>query len=85
MYYFVNNGEDISTFYNLCRILLLFYDNKLFLNYRYMTILFYLNDVEDGGDTAFPVANNETVSIQVHPFICQNINLSKYNFNVIVN
>jgi hypothetical protein len=50
-----------------------------------MTILFYLNDVEDGGDTAFPVANNETVNIQVHPFICQNINLSKYNFNVIVN
>ena len=38
-----------------------------------MTILFYLNDVEDGGDTAFPVANNETVNIQVHPFICQNI------------
>ncbi|XP_061181743.1 transmembrane prolyl 4-hydroxylase-like [Saccostrea echinata] len=28
---------------------------------RYMTILFYLNDVEGGGETAFPVANNETL------------------------
>ena len=25
-----------------------------------MTILYYLNDVEDGGETAFPVADNET-------------------------
>ena len=34
-------------------------------NYRYMTILFYLNDVEGGGETAFPVANNETLDITV--------------------
>jgi len=31
---------------------------------RYITILYYLNDVEDGGETAFPVADmkdfNET-------------------------
>ena len=27
---------------------------------RFMTILYYLNDVEDGGETAFPVADNET-------------------------
>ena len=40
---------------------------NLFLpfNYRYMTILFYLNDVEGGGETAFPVANNETLDITV--------------------
>ena len=33
---------------------------------RYITILYYLNDVEEGGETAFPVADmkdfNETVS-----------------------
>ena len=27
---------------------------------RFMTILYYLNDVKDGGETAFPVADNET-------------------------
>lgn len=27
---------------------------------RYITILYYLNDVEEGGETAFPVADNET-------------------------
>lgn len=31
-----------------------------------MTILFYLNDVEEGGETAFPVANNNTLNYQVH-------------------
>ena len=34
-------------------------------DYRFMTILFYLNDVEGGGETAFPVANNETLDITV--------------------
>ena len=28
MYYSVGNGEDISTLYNRCQILLLFHDNK---------------------------------------------------------
>ena len=41
-------------------------DNLLFIFYRYITILYYLNDVEEGGETAFPVADmkdfNETVS-----------------------
>ena len=27
---------------------------------RYATILYYLNDVEDGGETAFPVADSPT-------------------------
>lgn len=31
---------------------------------RYMTILFYLNDVKGGGETAFPMANNETYDMQ---------------------
>ena len=26
---------------------------------RFITILYYLNDVEEGGETAFPVANAE--------------------------
>jgi len=30
-----------------------------------MTILFYLNDVQEGGDTAFVVADNETISVEV--------------------
>ena len=30
-----------------------------------MTVLFYLNDVIEGGETAFPLADNETYSIEV--------------------
>lgn len=33
--------------------------------YRYITILYYLNDVEEGGETAFPVADNKTFDQQV--------------------
>jgi hypoxia-inducible factor prolyl 4-hydroxylase len=37
---------------------------------RYITVLYYLNDVEEGGETAFPVADienfNETVRHYVH-------------------
>ena len=40
---------------------------RIFIICRYITILYYLNDVEDGGETAFPVADmkdfNETVSV----------------------
>lgn len=32
---------------------------------RYLTVLYFLNDVEEGGETAFPVANNETFSTEV--------------------
>ncbi|PFX31383.1 Transmembrane prolyl 4-hydroxylase [Stylophora pistillata] len=31
---------------------------------RYITILFYLNDVEEGGETAFPMADNVTLSME---------------------
>ena len=34
-------------------------------HHRYMTILFYLNNVEGGGETAFPVANNDTLDLTV--------------------
>ena len=33
--------------------------------FRYITILYYLNDVEEGGETAFPVADNKTFDQQV--------------------
>ncbi|XP_071508225.1 transmembrane prolyl 4-hydroxylase-like [Diadema antillarum] len=31
---------------------------------RFATVLFYLNDVEEGGETAFPVADNETFTLE---------------------
>ncbi|XP_031556323.1 transmembrane prolyl 4-hydroxylase-like [Actinia tenebrosa] len=31
---------------------------------RYITVLYFLNDVEEGGETAFPVANNDTFSLE---------------------
>ncbi|EDO47328.1 predicted protein, partial [Nematostella vectensis] len=47
---------------------------------RYITILYYLNDVEEGGETAFPVADvpnfNETVSMQ-----CPRRDGDLYNLN----
>ena len=33
--------------------------------FRYITILYYLNDVEEGGETAFPVADNATLDMAV--------------------
>lgn len=34
-------------------------------SYRYITVLYFLNDVEEGGETAFPVADNATFSAEV--------------------
>ncbi|XP_068725292.1 transmembrane prolyl 4-hydroxylase-like [Montipora capricornis] len=31
---------------------------------RYITILYFLNDVEEGGHTAFPIANNDTFNYE---------------------
>ena len=28
--------------------------------FRYLTFIMYLNDVEEGGETAFPIADNAT-------------------------
>lgn len=36
-----------------------------FFIFRFITVLYYLNDVEEGGETAFPVADNETFDQQV--------------------
>ena len=32
---------------------------------RFMTIIYYLSDVEEGGETAFPIADNETYTVEV--------------------
>ncbi|XP_028401152.1 transmembrane prolyl 4-hydroxylase-like isoform X3 [Dendronephthya gigantea] len=32
---------------------------------RYMTVLYFLNDVEEGGETAFPIADNVTVDSKI--------------------
>ena len=31
-----------------------------FKYFRYLTFIMYLNDVEEGGETAFPIADNAT-------------------------
>lgn len=36
------------------------------LVFRYITVLYYLNNVEEGGETAFPVADNATFSYEVY-------------------
>ena len=35
---------------------------------RYITILYFLNDVKEGGETAFPIAENGTFNRQVRVF-----------------
>ncbi|XP_072027748.1 transmembrane prolyl 4-hydroxylase-like [Amphiura filiformis] len=52
---------------------------------RFMTIMVYLNEVEEGGETAFPIANNETYDD--HTFrssgqVNLNNNCAKANFSV---
>ncbi|PFX19856.1 Transmembrane prolyl 4-hydroxylase [Stylophora pistillata] len=36
---------------------------------RYITVLYFLNDVEEGGETAFPVADNATFSTEFRSFV----------------
>ena len=33
--------------------------------FRYLTVLYFLSDVEEGGETAFPIADNETYDEEV--------------------
>ncbi|XP_071953277.1 transmembrane prolyl 4-hydroxylase-like [Antedon mediterranea] len=41
------------------------YDAVKYRLCRYATLMYYLNDVDEGGETAFPVADNATVSEKV--------------------
>ena len=56
-----------GAFLNSCVFVDCFFLMRPCITCRYITILYYLNDVEDGGETAFPVADmkdfNETVSV----------------------
>ena len=49
------------------------------LLYRYITILYYLNDVEEEGETVFPVADmknfNETLSAACHDSLLTSTNV----------
>jgi len=39
--------------------------NECYFLYRYATVLYYLNDVKNGGETAFPVLDENTFDKQV--------------------
>ena len=39
--------------------------------YRLATVLLYLNEPQEGGETAFPVAGNETFSVEVRISNCR--------------
>ena len=41
------------------------FSTTFFFLFRYATILYYLNDIEDGGETAFPVVDNAAFDKQV--------------------
>ena len=45
------------------------YESNLCCTPRYITVLFYLNSVEGGGETAFPVADNRTYDEVVRNFV----------------
>ena len=41
-------------------------NDLLTLSVRYLSIMVFLNDVEEGGECAFPVADNKTFSWKVN-------------------
>ena len=51
---------------------------------RYLTVLYFLNAVEEGGETAFPVADNETFDEEVRRFFIFNYKFS-LNLDLIIN
>ncbi|XP_071953278.1 transmembrane prolyl 4-hydroxylase-like [Antedon mediterranea] len=51
---------------------------------RYATIMYYLNDVDEGGDTAFPVADNETFSCEVSTVFYYNLSHHCKDANLLV-
>lgn len=53
------------------------------ISYRIATVLYYLNDVEHGGETAFLIADNKTLDIKVGTSTQQNSNFNTYFSNYI--
>lgn len=47
---------------------------------RFITILYYLNDVEQGGETAFPVADNSSIKWEVRPVTRKNESCVIYSY-----
>lgn len=45
---------------SLCTYAFLKVEIYMFYIFRYITVMFYLNPVEEGGETTFPVADNRT-------------------------
>ena len=41
-------------------------NDLLTLSVRYLSIMVFLNDVEEGGECAFPIADNKTFSWKVN-------------------
>lgn len=52
---------------------------------RFMTVLYYLNDVTDGGETAFPVAEEEHINqTEIEKEDRTNLSIHCYDANVVV-
>ncbi|KAJ7383009.1 hypothetical protein OS493_031179 [Desmophyllum pertusum] len=59
-YHCHHDSQDIAPKVPCC----VFRDRRHCRLCRYVTVLYFLNDVEEGGETAFPVADNATFSIE---------------------
>lgn len=44
-------------------------NKNLLFHFRFITIIYYLSNVEDGGETAFPVADDPDYDHDVRQFV----------------
>ena len=58
-YYVDKRFESLMSWWLIKLVIILKYFD------RFITIMIYLNDVEEGGETAFPAANNKTYDEEV--------------------
>ena len=61
-YMFLDPFNNVS--FNVFSYVLLFF-LSVFVFVRFITILYFLNDVEEGGQTAFLMADNTTITPEV--------------------
>ena len=57
--------SDDDSYLTLIIIIIVISLHLLDLSYRFATVLIYLNEPKQGGETAFPLAGNETFSMEV--------------------